>query len=435
MDLGMLEIEREGNNFWKKWGAAEYDTILTIQDTSGSSKPWGVVEEADVLDVPDDPSRLYVAKSWGIFRLARWSCHCTLERFSGGEWIDEPLDPGLLLLTRPSAAPCESHALNYVEEIPHLQRISASRFTFMQWTVLRLLRWGTAAMTLTEEVPVLLWLLAYRVGTGAIAYDLAGRLLQGKRRDIIAACCGASAPFSPRWFRKIQPYAFDETAFAGLAFLLRQRGAWPILSHYSRIVPESIPINRGLVQYLRYLPVRNSIERGAQTCSLEKIFVTINEIKRLAALCPEGNAILKTLKRIKTEQGLVQLLDFVARQYHGAQEYYLELLTKYGPLLPVPPLAGTDTIVPVKTLLELRQEGESMHHRVYTFAEDIYKGKTAIYRVLAPQRATLQLEKRLLGWNVANMWSYSNDEPSPETWKAVKRWCCNATVASLTGAR
>jgi len=56
-----------------------------------------------------------------------------------------------------------------------------------------------------------------------------------------------------------------------------------------------------------------------------------------------------------------------------------------------PPVSGTEFIKPIISKRDLYYEGEKMHHCVGSYIDNIEQGKCWIYRVLQPERATLQI--------------------------------------------
>lgn len=90
--------------------------------------------------------------------------------------------------------------------------------------------------------------------------------------------------------------------------------------------------------------------------------------------------------------------------------------------LPGPPYPGTPSIVPLRTVGELAQEGEAQEHCVIEELRDIRCAETAVYRVLAPERATLSLHRTACGWSVGQLLGHANRPVSQATRKVVEAW-------------
>ena len=96
---------------------------------------------------------------------------------------------------------------------------------------------------------------------------------------------------------------------------------------------------------------------------------------------------------------------------------------------PAPPISGTDSIVPLRTALELSIEGNRQHNCVNGYANRVHSGKCYIYRVLKPQRATLSIVKTAAGeWAIGELLSACNNPIEEATRKAVSDWLSNAQL-------
>ena len=59
--------------------------------------------------------------------------------------------------------------------------------------------------------------------------------------------------------------------------------------------------------------------------------------------------------------------------------------------LPEPPLPATDTIIPITSQAELIEEGQEMHHCIASHLKSVVDGKFAVYRMMAPERLTIEV--------------------------------------------
>jgi len=97
--------------------------------------------------------------------------------------------------------------------------------------------------------------------------------------------------------------------------------------------------------------------------------------------------------------------------------------------LPEPPIHGTDEIVPITTFNQLLQEGRDQHNCVGGYGPRIEQGGTYIYKVLAPQRATLSIIKSPGGtWSQGELKMAGNRPANPATKRAVDDWLATHTL-------
>lgn len=89
------------------------------------------------------------------------------------------------------------------------------------------------------------------------------------------------------------------------------------------------------------------------------------------------------------------------------------------------PLPATANIVPVLNVQELFEEGRQMHHCVSTRASECARGESFVFRVLAPQRATVEVrisDGPCAIWDIWEMQGVCNSPVSDECWEAVEAW-------------
>ena len=91
--------------------------------------------------------------------------------------------------------------------------------------------------------------------------------------------------------------------------------------------------------------------------------------------------------------------------------------------LPLPPLPGTPEIVPLIYAEELIQEGCDQHNCVGSYTKWVHDGNGYIYRVLAPERATLSIIQGADGcWCIDQLKLACNKPAKPETYQVVRAW-------------
>lgn len=63
-----------------------------------------------------------------------------------------------------------------------------------------------------------------------------------------------------------------------------------------------------------------------------------------------------------------------------------------------------------------------MHHCVGSYSQTVLKGNCYIYKVLNPQRATLELVRQAKSWRIGQLALHCNNSPSQATRLAVQDW-------------
>ena len=90
---------------------------------------------------------------------------------------------------------------------------------------------------------------------------------------------------------------------------------------------------------------------------------------------------------------------------------------------PVPPVPGNRAIVPITDATMLREEGAVQKHCIVAYGRAIAVEKnTYIYRLLEPERATVELARSDTGWKIGQVKGFRNRAVSREAHRAVRRW-------------
>ena len=89
---------------------------------------------------------------------------------------------------------------------------------------------------------------------------------------------------------------------------------------------------------------------------------------------------------------------------------------------PAPPVSGTEGIIPVTTVTELYDEAREQRNCVASFAVDVACGDLYIYRMLAPERATISLRREGRVWMLDQVAACRNAPVSESAYASVAVW-------------
>ena len=91
--------------------------------------------------------------------------------------------------------------------------------------------------------------------------------------------------------------------------------------------------------------------------------------------------------------------------------------------LPPPPIQGTDNIVPLVTVSQLRAEGREQKNCVGSYAKRVLVHRNIyIYRVVKPERCTLSVDLKDGKWRIDQLYQSCNRIPSPDTRAEIVKW-------------
>jgi len=75
----------------------------------------------------------------------------------------------------------------------------------------------------------------------------------------------------------------------------------------------------------------------------------------------------------------------------------------------MPPINGSDSILPITNFKDLVIEGQQQRNCVKSYHDEILSGNYYVYKVVSPERATLGLEKkRQKKWSIDQLVSKCN---------------------------
>ena len=99
------------------------------------------------------------------------------------------------------------------------------------------------------------------------------------------------------------------------------------------------------------------------------------------------------------------------------------IIARYGKDLPPSPLKGTKDIEHISKIGDLLDEGVEMKHCVGGYVDQVMGGDVFIYRVHAPERATMEVRRLPDGkFRIEQVKLYRNGNISKETWDALNAW-------------
>ena len=357
-------------------------------------------------------------KAWPELTLERQEANLPWER----EWLDFEIP--LLHVTNQQAPAV--YAWN--QTIPSEVRSIAQQFYSSQLAATMLLR-QVEAIELAKSHPQLFWLLCECLES-ELHTDSVTPLLRNKRRDLLATLLNQDAmPSSAvRFLSKLEatPDTFQRKHHRLLIQAVRQSTVRESLRHY-----DSIPVSwlslATKQPSLFSLSVIRKIAAHEQTADLHHAARLIRDIRYLRdSLGPlaRGLGRYENLQTLEQVQGLHDRLTEALNAQNAltVEERLADLKEHYGTKFPRAPIQGTSTIVPIETPEALTEEGKTMQHCVGSYAVRTYEKRSYIFKILAPERATLELRQQGTKLTIHQLSGPRNAQVSEETYAAVHEW-------------
>lgn len=357
-----------------------------------------------------------------------WKARCRVEVLRNGERQDEHYDLPVVSDALADVDPAHPIA-RFAANIPqHITEIVGD-YGCDQLAMFHVCSWSSRALDMLESAPTLLWYLAPHLAsgmTGGAIHDLLGE----KRHVLLGRVCGRNEPWLARFIAKLHPPAGYHSARETLDRLLATPHALETLRHRSLITWGLLKIAAENMHMFCFPAGRRLFREN----------IALNELRKRARAC---SSLLVDTAKLGQQLGVAgygslinacKIYAQIARLHErwSDQVLYINSLRTAGEKndsFPAPPLAGSQHIEPITTLYDLLVEGKVMRHCIDVHESDIRSGKSYIYRVLYPERATLEMRiTPRQGWMVRRLKTSGGRVPRMETKRFVQMWLKNSQL-------
>ena len=311
------------------------------------------------------------------------------------------------------------------QALPPRIALAVERFSSRQWSVLRMIQEREDAADVVEQNPAL----GFCVASLGKFHTLFGNL--GRQAAELS--------------RRPQRDMLDWLGFPGSQ-------AW--VNVFGKILPETITVDRALalrevakdrevVKRLAHVP---SINTGLlELAGNPQLLVEVSPLLLDEIAASEENRLQGSAVRLLEDMvqawryvnqaprlGGIKTLAALRKRSQEAEEEiqrHLELQQlKYH--FPAPPVSGTADIVPLTDGKQLFEEGRQQRNCVGGYGERVAKKEVFIYRVLAPERATLSIRPSPDGGHeIEQLLRGCNQPVSAVTVTSVRRWLAAEAVS------
>ncbi|MFA6700081.1 MAG: PcfJ domain-containing protein [Thiomicrospira sp.] len=288
------------------------------------------------------------------------------------------------------------------------QRFSRHTFSSL-WFVSRC----EAARQLLLSAPILMWMLMDYAKKHRLAPEQVLPLFSIKRTDILAL---HGLPSTKSTLNLLYKYLTDDFNHEDIRLLneLGQRFEARLLGRFNQI-------NRSMVIWLLEQPSMLNYPFFHQLCDAD--------IRAVRTTFRDTVAMGAELNRQRTEHQLQNChnLEQLYALHDGLVEQFNrhQINTQKNTIYPTCPFEESDAIIQVKTAYELMQEGTEMAHCVASYHKRVLNGEYFVFKVFAPERATLGLHFVRGQLRIDQLRLKRNATPSKETQEAVFWWLEN----------
>jgi hypothetical protein len=304
----------------------------------------------------------------------------------------------------------------YFDTIPDLIRADLLRYGKRKWHLLNLMARCPRADDLSRSNPALAYALAsnWVFHKPGVTHPMrSARCLVNRKQKRILEWLGFPATESTRRIlAKIVPRSLSVMSLLYLRNALADPWVRGTLSHLDRINASALRLvtNPRLREHVTPRLIEDVSRDAGEDRPYGPVWYLLDDTLRMADRadwhgCPRQFASLRRLQSLHDE--LTPRLETMWQNYPLPERF------------PPPPFSGTTEIQPVRTPLDLVEEGKVMQHCVAIRAEQVAKGWQYVYRVLQPTRATLAIVKTGQGWMCMEMRGARNAKIPLEIQKRV----------------
>lgn len=296
------------------------------------------------------------------------------------------------------------------------------QFRSLQCRLLYVIGQFSESKEMAESAPILFWLASNMLGPAPTRTDVR-KLYTRRRVSILESFCGASSKSHLKLLSKIREFSYLPEDLDLLRrmllddeFLKKVRHSrqinWPVLKVFfnQRYVME-LACARGCL--------------AAENCRdafrfLGKVCVYIRDIRMMCRTThreyPE-----KEICTMTSAFQIKNMHDRIAGEINRKDR--AAIIARYGEDLPPSPLIGTKDIEHISKIGDLLDEGVEMKHCVGGYVDRVMGGDVFIYRVHAPERATMEVRRLPDGkYRIEQVKLCRNGKASMETFRAMNRW-------------
>lgn len=375
-------------------------------------------------------------------RFEPWNAGLRVYRCAEGLSLRMLEDPGIGLLGPANEAEPDLPVSRFTARIPAEIRARAGAYQYLQTTLLQWTARERAAADLLQRSPNLLWLLLGIAKQESWPRGEIAQALRLRRRDIVGRLTGCHREGAVRVLDRLALLQGNWLEFCVVARFMRARNGtlWRELQHWPRVSVSTMALlhrcpNLHGSRLLRHLAGQGQDRLWAGVAVAKRTDRLWEDALRIVRMLYSAGAIrigdaIRALSHCETTTAVEHLHDrWVAQLNLCLAEQYEQEVQKRSAragegrtLLPPPPIPGNADITPVLSWEGLMAEGAIMRHCVASYRHQVQSGQSYIYRVLRPQRATLEINGREQNLYIAQLTLSHNRTPSVETRQAVNAW-------------
>lgn len=358
-----------------------------------------------------------------ILKYAPWDSGMYAYRWSGFEWIELGWDQRIPLITQANLMQASSPIAQYARCIPEDVRERAGMFIYNQTTMLQWAARDFHKKDLLISNPALYWLFVHAAETRYWLQEELNEVILLKQQQILNRVTGYGTKSTVRILKKLELQHGDKRELQFVLWFLKRDWFNSRLRNLKKLP----------VHVLAALYRCPELATTRMVNSLSKILSTDMDVPSALSQADMIRQIWSDTEALGQTLGIGNIKSLIEdcesfEQLQRIHDRWTDILNgrKHSKedmtLFPLPPVKGTNKIKPIRTEGDLREEGRFMEHCIGGYSNRVISGKSYIYRVFKPERATLEVRINNGTVMIGDMRMQKNKYPSEETTRVVREW-------------
>jgi len=432
--------------------------VINIEWIEQTSKGLTVYPECEQYEIPTP-----------AYLLSSWASKLQLTAISGLTTTNPTPHQTLIILNKEVKIHRIADRLGIPSEIIKRTNFAGGlQFTLIHWAARDL-----QARDLLNNNPVLLWMMIKWIGTTEqrmIPSGLIFELIHDRQHNILRNLYGICSRANIKMLRKLHLEKMGDAEYKSLVYFIKHETAgkniirsmqhWKKIPsiilepihEYFKLAPEISPF----IKILNFSPEiiieqddfrikklhQQKISQSQIILNTYKLlFDWIRDCSRmsLGISLERYQQVAEKLQSIQSFSGIGKIHNELVKEFQNKKK----LENSVDTFSQSPPVSGNKNIDPINSISGLIMEGEKMHHCVGSYADYVQSGRCWIYKILRPERATLELlprntlsiQEQQLSINktekiqraskhfkIGQLYGLCNQPVSQSTQKAIKKW-------------
>ena len=378
-------------------------------------------------------------KNGNLINIAAWDKGCKLSSYSNGEPVTHEISPSYSIFRlSPLLDPnyLNSPVYEFKQSIPSDIVDQISKFQVYQLHILNLVASNIFAQQLLKDNPVLLWLIVDCVVKNTVSTSKVNKLFENKSITILRTIFPCADKTQLKFIKSLELYKYDSSVLDAVKKAINSKEVLSQLRHAKNITYSLLKfiskmnVESFFENKLTLLVIKYHQNKGNKCLSeIYKIYVdTINlnlRINHVDAHPLINDKVLTVNKLIEALDTLLQQSNPINYSNDIKQNIILRQLSNsrlpYNNF-PKAFITGNKLVIHISTYCTLEEEAIYMNTCVTSYADKIMRGKSCLYKVLYPERGTIELRVNNDDVYLNQFYLRNNKTPSKRSFLYIKKW-------------